>query len=108
MLYLLCCAGLPGPSCRDASDTIRFPAIGTETGLIGTGEARHPDLLAQRAQTTIPKRKEQASGKKDAASQTTEQTTEAPEQKDKKSPPKNFVPSEKIDADNAVDFPADI
>ncbi len=108
MLYLLCCTGLPGLSFRDASHAVRFPAIGTETGIIRTGGARHPDLLAQRAQTTIPDRKEPASGKKDAASQTTEQTTGAPEQKDKKSPPKNFVPSEQIDADKAVDFPADI
>ena len=108
ILGLLCCTYLPAPSLRDASDVVRLAAIGTETGITPTGGTRHPGLIAQRAQTTTPDRKEPAPAKQDATPQMTEQTRGAPEQSDKKSPPKNFVPSEKIDADKAVDFPADI
>ena len=51
----------------------------------------------------------QKSGRAEKSSTTTEkQQTTAPQQGEKKVPVKDFVPSEKIDADKAVDFPADI
>jgi hypothetical protein len=42
------------------------------------------------------------------ATTTEKQKTTSPEQREKKVPVKDFVPSEKIKADKAVDFPADI
>ena len=108
ILGLLCCTYLPALSLRDASDVVRLAAIGTETGITPTGGTRHPGLLAQRAQTTTPDRKEPAPEKQDAKPQAAEQNKEVSQQKDKTPAPKDFVPSEKIDADHAVDFPADI
>lgn len=54
-------------------------------------------------------REKKKSGRSEETSTTTEkQKTTTPQQAEKKSPLKDFVPSEKIDADKAVDFPADI
>jgi hypothetical protein len=51
----------------------------------------------------------QQSGRPEKSSTTTgKQKTTSPEQGEKKVPVKDFVPTEKIDADKAVDFPADI
>ena len=51
----------------------------------------------------------QKSGRSEKSSTTTgKQKTTSPQQSEKKAPVKDFVPSEKINADKAVDFPADI
>lgn len=52
--------------------------------------------------------KQKSGGSEKNATTTEKQKTPAPEQREKKVPAKDFVPSEKIDADKAVDFPADI
>ena len=51
----------------------------------------------------------QKSGRSEKNATTTEkQKTTVPEQREKNVPVKDFVPTEKIRADKAVDFPADI
>ena len=52
--------------------------------------------------------KQQSGQSKKNATTTGKQKTTAPEQREKNVPVKDFVPSEKIRADKAVDFPADI
>jgi hypothetical protein len=70
--------------------------------------AEHCVRLTQARQADAPPRQEPAPQKKDSASGDTRKPEAPPGQKDKKPPPGDFVPSEKIDADKAVDFPVDI
>lgn len=108
LLSLLCCTCLPASSLRDTNDTIRGRSTGWETGFILADAPHRSGLLAQQGQSTAPDRKEPTPEKQDTTTEKAGQNKEAPQQKDKKPPPRAFVPSEKIDADNAVDFPADI
>lgn len=57
------------------------------------------------ADTSPPKKSERAAEEK--KSEKTQKTTQA-QPKKKSAPAKDFVPTEKIRTDNAVDFPADI
>lgn len=63
--------------------------------------------IAQNNQKTIPDRKQSDTPRQDKNSEGKQKTT-SPQQREKKVPLKDFVPSEKIKADKAVDFPADI
>jgi hypothetical protein len=63
-------------------------------------------IVLQDQSPTAEKKKSSPSGKDTT---TTEKKKEiSPQESKKKTPPKGFVPSEKIKADKAVDFPADI
>jgi hypothetical protein len=68
---------------------------------------QHRAVIAQAGTTAAPDKKAPDLQKKDGGSGET-QEQEKPKQQDIKPPPKDFVPSEKIDADKAVDFPSDI
>jgi hypothetical protein len=63
--------------------------------------------IVQKNQTTIPDQQQPKPSQQDKNSEGKQKTT-PPEQREKKVPVKDFVPSEKIKADKAVDFPADI
>jgi len=62
---------------------------------------------AQNSRTTVPERQQPLPSKPEKAAEGKEKTG-SPEGGEKKAPLKDFVPSEKIQADKAVDFPADI
>jgi hypothetical protein len=78
------------------------------TSFIQPPVAEHCVRIAQARQADAPPRQEPAPQKKDSVSGDTRKPEAPPGQKDKKPPPGDFVPSEKIDADKAVDFPVDI
>jgi len=63
-------------------------------------------IVLQDQSSTTEKQKSAPSGEDPAA--TGKKKDPSPQQTKKKAPPKSFVPSEKIKADKAVDFPADI
>lgn len=70
--------------------------------------AEHCIRLTQAGQADAPPRQEPAPPKKDSASGDTRKPEATPGKDEKKPPPRDFVPSETIDADKAVDFPVDI
>jgi hypothetical protein len=69
---------------------------------------QHTAVIAQANTTAAPDKKAPDPQKKDGRSDEPRQPEAPPGQNDKKPPPRDFVPSEKIDADKAVDFPVDI
>jgi hypothetical protein len=66
-----------------------------------------PVLLVLQDQTST-REKQQTNQSQKETNQTEKKKYTPPQQQDKKPSSKNFVPSEKIKADKAVDFPADI
>jgi hypothetical protein len=66
-----------------------------------------PVLLVLKDQTATTEKQQSGPSEEDAAAPEKEKDT-SPQQGKKKTPLKGFVPSEKIKADKAVDFPADI
>jgi hypothetical protein len=63
--------------------------------------------IVQKNQTTISDQQQPKPSQQDKNAEGKQKTT-SPQQREKKVPVKDFVPSEKIKADKAVDFPADI
>ena len=66
-----------------------------------------PVLIVLQDQSSTTEKQKSAPSGKDATA-TGKEKDPSPQQTKKKAPPKGFVPSEKIKADKAVDFPADI
>ena len=66
-----------------------------------------PVLLVLKDQTATTEKQQSGPSEKDAAAPEKKKGT-SPQQSKKKAPSKGFVPSEKIKADKAVDFPSDI
>ena len=66
-----------------------------------------PVLLVLKDQTATTEKQQSGPSEKDPAVPEMKQDT-PPQQSKKKAPSKGFVPSEKIKADKAVDFPSDI
>jgi hypothetical protein len=79
-----------------------------EARFILTPVAEHCLRFAQARQADTPPQQKPAPQKQDSASGDTRKQEAPPGQKETKPPPKDFAPSEKIDADKAVDFPVDI
>ena len=66
-----------------------------------------PVLLVLKDQTATTEKQKSAPSEKDPIA-TGQKKDTSPQQSKKKAPSKGFVPSEKIKADKAVDFPSDI
>ena len=66
-----------------------------------------PVLIVLQDQSSVAEKQKPAPSKKEAPAAEKKKAT-SPQQTQKKTPSKGFVPSEKIKADKAVDFPADI
>lgn len=96
------------PSLRNTHDTVKGHGFGWRPGYV-LPDVPHPSVLAaEQVQTTAPDKKQSTPEKEDTTKERGQQDGEPPQQRDKKPPLKEFVPSEKINADKAVDFPADI
>jgi hypothetical protein len=89
------------PAFSQGAAAYSWPALSEARGapFILPPGAEHCVRLAQAKQADAPPRQEPAPQQKDSVSG----DTRKPE-----APPGDFVPSEKIDADKAVDFPVDI
>jgi hypothetical protein len=79
------------------------------------GDSFHKQVSVQSNPVLLVLQDQTSSREKQQSDQSQKETTETkkkqytpPQKKDKKSSSKDFVPSEKIKADKAVDFPADI
>ena len=79
------------------------------------GETFYKPISVQSAPVLLALQDPKSTGEKQQSDQSQKETTEtkkkkytSPQQEGKKQSSKDFVPSEKIKADKAVDFPADI
>jgi hypothetical protein len=66
-----------------------------------------PVVIVLKEQAGTDQKQKSGAPEKNAAAEEEKKTT-SQKQREKKAPVKDFVPSEKIKADKAVDFPADI
>lgn len=108
MLELVCCLWLPLTVSSGTGSTVWRRTAGWKSDVRFPDDTRHVTVLVQRTQTTVPDKKEPPSATQDTAAGAEGKNKDAPRQKDTSPAPKDFVPSEKIDADKAVDFPVDI
>ena len=103
ILVGLTMGSLVGP--RDRA-VLGLPRPGMRAGRIEGLTSQRPMKLAQ-ADKSIETQKEQPV-QSEQKNMSTEPIEPKPSNRMKEKPPKDFVPSEKIPADQAVDFPTDI
>jgi len=104
----LLCFAYPTLSPLRASDSVRAYSEARKINIVLPDVSPRSTIFVQAEKAADPEKKEPGPEKKDSTSGDTRKQEEPSQQKDKKPQPKDFVPSEKIDADKAVDFPADI
>src|SRR5512139_2284634 len=105
---LICCAYQPVPSSRETGNFVPERSEAGGIYFVLPHISHRALFLAQAEKADVSPKKDPGPEKKDGTPGDTRTQEEPSQQKDKKPPPKDFVPSEKIDADKAVDFPADI
>jgi len=79
----------------------------TELAQTSTSSQSAPVLLVLQDPKSTGE-KQQSDGSQKETTETEKKKYTPPQQEGKQPPPRDFVPSEKIKADKAVDFPADI
>ena len=92
----------------DTHDSVKRQDTGWRAGHILPDTVHHRAFAAQQVQTAAPEKKQSVPAEEDTKPGKGPQEVKPPPPTDKKPPTKDFQPSEKIDADKAVDFPADI
>lgn len=105
LLYGMVLLAFTSPNMPDTAEEHNF---GWHPGHSITGAPNLLALTAEQVQPPAPEKKQSAPEKVDTKNAQGEQEEKPSQQTDKKKPPKDFQPTEKIDADKAVDFPADI
>jgi len=104
----LICSCQPAFSNGTSAHSLQALSEARGTSFILQPVAEHCVRFAQARQADAPPPQKPAPQKKDSASGDARKPEAPPGQNEKKPPPRDFVPSEKIDADKAVDFPVDI
>jgi hypothetical protein len=109
LLSLICCTCRPPALGGKAGDPVQPWSDAGESALIMPQVAGHAFRLAQTKKgEDIPPEQAPTPEQKDNTSRDPQKREDTSQPANKKPPPRDFVPSEKIDADKAVGFPADI